>query len=128
MKHVLASAALVMAAAGAAQAGCVDSEETCKTEMGEYHIALPDGVENPPVLLFLHGAGGNGKGALRMNARQDHTARQVEAQGFSKARIDTLRRQARPWLNELLAAFLRLFDKGLHQIGRDRKSNAVRSA
>ena len=71
MKHVLASAALVMAAAGAAQAGCVDSEETCKTEMGEYHIALPDGVENPPVLLFLHGAGGNGKGALRMQAALD---------------------------------------------------------
>lgn len=67
MRHVVAGLALACLAT-TAHAGCVAAEETCKTPMGEYHIALPDGVETPPVLVFLHGAGGSGKGALRMTA------------------------------------------------------------
>ncbi|MCY4333860.1 MAG: alpha/beta fold hydrolase [Litoreibacter sp.] len=61
-------AAVLSLAATSAQAGCADVEETCKTPLGEYHIALPDGVENPPALLFLHGAGGSGKMAIGMTA------------------------------------------------------------
>ncbi|MEM6408647.1 MAG: alpha/beta fold hydrolase [Pseudomonadota bacterium] len=62
----LTAAALLLA--NSAQAGCADLEDTCKTDLGEYHIALPDGVENPPALIFLHGAGGSGKMAIGMTA------------------------------------------------------------
>lgn len=58
--------AALLLTAGPAAAGCAGAEAPCQTAMGDYHIALPDGVERPPVLLFLHGAGGTGKGALRM--------------------------------------------------------------
>ncbi len=68
IKRIIAALLLSVAPA---HAGCADLEDTCKTEMGEYHIALPDGVDTPPALLFLHGAGGNGKGALRMKAALD---------------------------------------------------------
>ncbi len=62
----LAAAALLMSTQ--AHAGCADGTDTpCTTSLGEYHIMLPDGVTAPPVLLFLHGAGGNGKQAMRMS-------------------------------------------------------------
>ncbi len=68
---IMTLAVLGVVASTAAFAGCAGSEDTCKTLLGEYHIALPEGVENPPALLFLHGAGGTGKGALRMKAALD---------------------------------------------------------
>lgn len=71
MKAWMATAALIVSACSQAQAGCADDADPCSIALGEYHIALPDGVENPPALVFLHGAGGNGKGAIRMRAALD---------------------------------------------------------
>ncbi|GFE63923.1 alpha/beta hydrolase family esterase [Litoreibacter roseus] len=52
----------------AAQAGCNDDGEPCEVDSGTYHIALPenDSATPRPALVFLHGAGGSGRGALRM--------------------------------------------------------------
>lgn len=58
--------------AQSAQAGCKDAAEPCQIETGSYHIALPDTAQGPvPALVFLHGAGGKGTGALRMKAALD---------------------------------------------------------
>ncbi|MCE8554028.1 polyhydroxybutyrate depolymerase [Ruegeria pomeroyi] len=50
-----------------ALAGCAGDAAPCETSDGTYHIALPE-VENPPVLIFLHGHGGEGAATLH-NAR-----------------------------------------------------------
>jgi len=65
MRAALAVAAALLATQ--AHAGCADDSDTpCSVPLGDYHIMLPDGVDTPPALLFLHGAGGNGKQAMRM--------------------------------------------------------------
>ncbi len=67
MMRIAALAAATLLASQA-HAGCADDTDVpCTTPLGEYHIMLPEGVEAPPVLLFLHGAGGNGKQAMRMS-------------------------------------------------------------
>ncbi|MEM7469810.1 MAG: alpha/beta fold hydrolase [Pseudomonadota bacterium] len=68
MMRAILSSALATCLAAPAFAGCAELEDTCKTPLGEYHISLPQGVENPPVLMFLHGAGGSGKMAIGMKA------------------------------------------------------------
>lgn len=50
--------------AGMAQAGCDQSPDPCVVDSGTYHIVLPE-AENPPAILWLHGAGGSGAGAVR---------------------------------------------------------------
>lgn len=82
MKYLIAALLSMMAAP--ALAGCADLEDTCKTELGEYHIALPDGVENPPVLMFLHGAGGSGKMATGMGAALDRGYALIGPQGIKR--------------------------------------------
>ena len=55
-----------VALATQAQAGCANGGDACKLADGEYHIALPPGeVAAPPVVMFLHGAGGNGRSVIR---------------------------------------------------------------
>ena len=51
----------------AAYAGCDTSPDPCAVAGGTYHIALPDGPGSAltPAILWLHGAGGTGAGALR---------------------------------------------------------------
>lgn len=63
IRTFLCAAALVGAAqAGAAECGRVDP---CQIDAGEYRIALPDTVTpETPVLVFLHGYGGSGKGTM----------------------------------------------------------------
>ncbi len=51
---------LAVVCAGPAAAGCVSDPAPCKTDDGEYHAVMPDGVEAPPMVVFLHGAGGDG--------------------------------------------------------------------
>jgi polyhydroxybutyrate depolymerase len=47
-------------------AGCGPAREpACATAHGEYRIALPDGVEHPPALVFLHGWGGSAEGIMQ---------------------------------------------------------------
>lgn len=54
-------------AAGAAAAGCGPSPEPCTVAAGSYHVELPEGGgEGAPALVFLHGWGSSGEGALTM--------------------------------------------------------------
>jgi len=67
-KHWLA---LCLAVTGhSAWASCGDTENACETESGEYHIELPE-VDNPPLVVFLHGYGGSGAGTMRNRGMVD---------------------------------------------------------
>ncbi len=69
MQKLMALTAPLFLAAGMAAAGCGDQPGNCEVANGVYQIALPDsGAEGAPVLLFLHGYGGNAGGTLK-NAR-----------------------------------------------------------
>lgn len=52
-------AALLAAPAAAGAADC-GAEIPCRTENGTYHIALPDGWQGGPAVIYLHGYGGSG--------------------------------------------------------------------
>lgn len=54
---------------GPAMAACADQPGPCALPSGSYHIALPptSGDEPVPALLFLHGAGSSGAGAMRLS-------------------------------------------------------------
>lgn len=57
--------ALVVYSAQMAAASCGTIQQACQTDMGEYHIALPETVRpDMPVLVFLHGFGGSAKGTM----------------------------------------------------------------
>lgn len=49
--------------ASAASADCADAPGPCAVKGGTYHIVLPQ-AERPPVLVFLHGHGGEGAGPI----------------------------------------------------------------
>ncbi|WP_299403570.1 polyhydroxybutyrate depolymerase [uncultured Roseobacter sp.] len=59
-------AAAMINAAGAAQAGCGESADACAVDLGTYHARVPDGPVKGAI-LYLHGFGGTGNGALRPN-------------------------------------------------------------
>ena len=48
-----------------AQSDCAGLEGTCRLADGTYHILLPDGVDTPPAVMFLHGYAANGLAMLR---------------------------------------------------------------
>ncbi len=51
--------------ASPAAAGCLDDPAPCSVPLGTYHLALPDDQDGPvPAMIFLHGAGGSGMGAI----------------------------------------------------------------
>ena len=79
-------AALLMTA-GAAQAGCDASPDACEVATGTYHIVLPE-AKNPPAVLWLHGAGGSGAGAVRntgmVNAWTDRGFAFIAADGLPR--------------------------------------------
>lgn len=60
-----ACAALLALIGGAALAGCNDDGPPCEVPLGSYHILVPEGGgANLPAVMFLHGAGGRGTGAV----------------------------------------------------------------
>ncbi len=59
-----ALAVLLAVLALPAHAAC-DAYGNCEIPLGTYHIALPEGAEDVPLVLWLHGAGGSGEAALR---------------------------------------------------------------
>ena len=64
-----ARAALALCAAlfaGTAEAACGNDAAACEAPGGTYHIALPEGVERPRALVFLHGWGANGEAMMRL--------------------------------------------------------------
>lgn len=59
----------VLLSGTAAHAGCGAEPETCKIDTGEYHLVLPESTfTNPPIVMFLHGAGGTGGAVLKHQA------------------------------------------------------------
>jgi polyhydroxybutyrate depolymerase len=66
MRRLALSAALWLCMAGLAAAACGTSEDPCTVPGGSYHAVLPE--DGPPkgALMFLHGWGGSGAGALRL--------------------------------------------------------------
>lgn len=66
MIRPLALAAALTLAGTAVAAGCDGIPAPCRVAGGEYQIALPQtGAADMPVVLFLHGVGGNGANVLR---------------------------------------------------------------
>lgn len=65
MKTFLALS-LVLFAVPSAQAACSNDPAPCAVASGTYHIALPEGGERHPAVMFLHGYGGSGEGVLRL--------------------------------------------------------------
>lgn len=57
---LLASAAAVPAAACTSE-----GEAACETSQGTYYVRLPDGVESPPAVMFLHGFGANAMAMIK---------------------------------------------------------------
>jgi polyhydroxybutyrate depolymerase len=49
-------------------AACGDAPLPCALPDGSYHVALPEGASPFPAVVFLHGFGGSGEGALRNTA------------------------------------------------------------
>jgi len=69
---IRAALALFLLSVGPAMAGCLDAPEPCRVPLGTYHIALPDGASGDvPAVMFLHGAGGKGIGAIRNTGMSD---------------------------------------------------------
>ena len=64
MIRPLVLAAALWGAAHAANAGCGSDEAACEIENGIYDIELP-GNDNPPLVIFLHGYGGNGANVMK---------------------------------------------------------------
>ncbi len=56
----------------AAMADCNGVPGACVVDGGTYHLVLPEAVPGPvPTILFLHGYGGDGMGALRNTSMVD---------------------------------------------------------
>ncbi|SDC38140.1 alpha/beta hydrolase family esterase [Ruegeria marina] len=62
IRSILAALAFV-GSASVVSADCAGEPGPCRVEGGTYHIVLPR-AERPPVLVFLHGHGGEGAGPI----------------------------------------------------------------
>ncbi|MBY6067754.1 polyhydroxybutyrate depolymerase [Leisingera aquaemixtae] len=59
MQVAMAAALFAVPAVPSGAADC-GGETPCKTESGAYHMALPDGWQGGPAVIYLHGYGGSG--------------------------------------------------------------------
>lgn len=66
-------------AAASAQPACGGPDAPCTLENGRYHLALPEGVESPPVFLHLHGFGSSGRDVIRNRGFVDR----IRARGYA---------------------------------------------
>ncbi|WP_300058536.1 polyhydroxybutyrate depolymerase [uncultured Roseobacter sp.] len=72
MRQALAALALMLGAQ-VAFAGCGAEETACEVDLGSYHARVPDGAIKGAI-LYLHGFGGTGEGALRASRDWVNTA------------------------------------------------------
>lgn len=91
---IFACAALCWATQG--QAACGTQSGACEVAQGSYHIELPVGPVGPvpgaearPAVLFLHGYGGSGEGALKNKAM----VRGLTERGYAVIAPDALPRR-----------------------------------
>lgn len=114
--------------AAPALADC-DGDGRCDIAGGTYHIAVPEAVEAPPMVLWLHGFGGSGEGALRNTGMVN---RYLE-RGYAFAAADGLPREGqaegrtswafhpdRPQQRDEAAFFAAILDDAQAQFGIDR--------
>ncbi len=88
MRALIAALTLM---ASPAFAAC-DAEGHCEIAEGTYHIAVPQDVDAPPMVLWLHGFGGSGEGALRNRA----SVQRYLDRGYAFAAPDGLAREEGP--------------------------------
>ncbi len=73
---------------------CGKDDAPCEVPLGTYHAAIPeDGATQMPAILFLHGAGGTGRGTLGISG----TVRAILDRGYAVLAPDGL--QWRPGRN-----------------------------
>ncbi len=63
IRRILIGLGLLLVGQGA-QAACGGADDACEIDGGSYHIELPR-ADNPPLVVFLHGYGGNGAATMR---------------------------------------------------------------
>ncbi|AXI57067.1 hypothetical protein SuNHUV7_22640 (plasmid) [Pseudoseohaeicola sp. NH-UV-7] len=69
---VVAGLAMSLGLANAAMAACSTSPDPCAIASGTYHIELPEtAAAGRPALMFIHGYGSTGEGALRNRGMVD---------------------------------------------------------
>lgn len=65
MKQWITAVLALVGSTTLAKADCAGAPGACEITDGEYHILLPEQpASDRPVVLFLHGAGGNGSGTI----------------------------------------------------------------
>ncbi len=79
---------IAFALPNAALAQCANSADSCTVEMGTYEILLPEVPKDAPVVVHLHGFGGNAKGVLK----QAHVAKVFQSRGYAVIAPNGLRR------------------------------------
>lgn len=90
MIRIASLLATLVLTANDVHAGCAGSEAACEIDSGTYHLVLP-AVDNPPAVLWLHGAGGSGAGA----ARNSGMVQAWTDRGFAFIAADGLIREGR---------------------------------
>lgn len=76
---IKAACLVLLLAADAANAGCGPEAQPCDLQGGSYHLALPQGTGPFPAVVFLHGFGGSGEGALN----NDGMVNAILARGYA---------------------------------------------
>lgn len=71
MRGLRAAALALCIGAAPALADCNGEPGACTVPDGEYHLAMPEAVATPPVVMFLHGAGSTGGNVFRNSALVD---------------------------------------------------------
>lgn len=72
----LLAAGLLIAPVSVRSDGCgPPPEQACQVAHGEYRIAVPEGVEHPPAMVFLHGWGDSAEGVIGNRAMIERLAR-----------------------------------------------------
>jgi polyhydroxybutyrate depolymerase len=100
-------AALMLLAAPAGAGGCgAAPEPACEVPLGLYRIALPEGVQSPPALVFLHGWGQSADVVMANAGLREALARRGYAliapdgiatgEALGRKSWDVLRRPGRP--------------------------------
>lgn len=79
---------LAISVPNAGLAQCGGDTESCAVPMGTYEVLLPEVAKDAPIVVHLHGYGGNGKGALK----QTHVALVFRDRGYAVIAPNGLRR------------------------------------
>lgn len=91
MSKILQTALFMAVISTSVQAGCGDSPDPCEVAGGTYHAVMPESVDTPPAVIWLHGAGGTGAGAIRNTGMKNG----ILDRGYAFIAVDGLDRPGR---------------------------------